>query len=72
MSKSRNDIHYNMTITWSPEDRVYYVRIPEWDWALTSGRTFEEAIEMGKDLYETLFEAYRAGEIPPPAKILVA
>jgi len=27
---------------------------------------------MGKDLYETLVEACQAGEIPPPAKILVA
>ncbi len=46
---------------------IEVIGIPEWeDWALTSGRTFEEAVEMGKDLYETLVEACQAGEIPPP------
>lgn len=72
---SQQDFHYSMNIEWSDKDNVYYVRFPAWENSVgiptTYGKTFEEAIANGRDLFETLTEASNAGEIPPPSKIRV-
>ena len=73
---SDQEFHYSMNIAWSEKDHVYIVAFPAWKNSvgipLTTGKTFEEAIQNGRDLFELLTEASNAGEIPPPTKIQVA
>jgi len=73
---SEQELHYSMTIEWSDKDEVYVVSFPQWKNSvgvpITTGKTFDEAIQNGRDLFELLSEASEADCIPPPATTLVA
>ena len=73
---SEQELHYSMCIEWSDKDNVYVVSLPQWRNSagvpITTGKTFDEAILNGRDLFELLSEASENGCIPPPAKTLVA
>jgi len=45
---------YSMVIQWSDEDEAYIVSIPEFAGNFTHGETYEEAVERGRDLIESL------------------
>ena len=70
------EFHYSMNIAWSDEDQVYIVSFPAWKNSvgvpLTTGKTFDEAIQNGRELFELLTEASNAGDIPPAANTRVA
>ena len=73
---SEQELHYSMCIEWSDKDNVYVVSFPQWKNSvgvpITTGKTFDEAIQNGRDLFELLTEASEADCIPPPATPLVA
>lgn len=73
---SEQELHYSMNITWSDKDNVYVVSFPQWKNSvgvpITTGKTFDEAVQNGRDLFELLTEASENDCIPPPAKTLVA
>jgi predicted RNase H-like HicB family nuclease len=48
-----------MVIRWSDEDNAFIVTLPEFDNAMTHGETYEEAVQQGKDLIDSLIEWYR-------------
>lgn len=70
------ELHYSMNITWSDKDNVYVVSFPQWKNSvgvpITTGKTFDEAVQNGRDLFELLTEASENDYIPAPAKTLVA
>ena len=69
-------LHYSICIEWSDEDQAFLVTLPEWaDHVImpaTHGDTYDEALRNGQAVLELLTEAWEAGEIAPPKKILVA
>ena len=51
---NRPELCYSMLINWSDVDQCYIVCIPEFGHsAKTHGKTWEEAVAMGKDLMES-------------------
>jgi predicted RNase H-like HicB family nuclease len=68
-----NDIDkYSMEIIWSDEDQAYIVTVPELPGCKTHGRTYEEAVQQGKDAIRSWIDASRAwgDPIPPPRKLI--
>ena len=59
---------YSIVIEWSDEDGVYVVSLPEWGGHVhTHGATYEEAVEMGRDIIEGLVAVRRERGQPLPA-----
>jgi len=51
-------IHYSITIQWSDEDECYIASLPEFGpYALTHGKTYEEALQNGQEVLELLMES---------------
>ncbi len=46
--------HYSMVIEWSDENQAFIVSIPEFPGNYTHGDTYEEAVQQGQDLIESL------------------
>ena len=59
--------HYSMVIQWSDLDNVYIVTVPELPGCKTHGKTFEEAVQQGKDAIESWIDAMEAWGRPRPA-----
>ncbi len=66
--------HYSIVIEWSDEDALYIVSLPEWgDLVHTHGRTYEEALQNGKELIEALVASRKQdGVLLPEPRIFVA
>jgi predicted RNase H-like HicB family nuclease len=60
-------MRYSMLIQWSEEDQLYIVSLPEFgQYARTHGKTYEQALEMGKDCLEELIASYEETGEPLP------
>ena len=60
-------LHYSMIIKWSDEDSLFIVQIPEFEGAVTHGKTYEKAVKMGIDLIETFVYIYKEDGVPLPS-----
>jgi len=56
-----------MIIQWSDEDEVYLVTLPEFDNALTHGKTYEAAARQGRLLIESFIMWHEQDGKPLPA-----
>ena len=66
---SETALHYTIVIQWSDDDQVYIVSLPEWgDLIHTHGDTYEEALQRGQALLESLIQSRssRHVELPEP------
>ncbi len=64
-------LHYSMQISWSDEDQLFIVSLPEFGpFAKTHGETYEQAVKMGRECLEMLVESALAEgeELPEPAR----
>lgn len=61
-------IHYSMNIQWDNDDEIFVVTVPELPGCVTHGKTYEEAVQQGKDAIESwLMVAKEFGDpIPEP------
>jgi predicted RNase H-like HicB family nuclease len=58
---------YSILIRWSEEDQLYIASLPEWGpYALTHGRTYEQAAKAGREVLESLIETYEQEGHPLP------
>jgi predicted RNase H-like HicB family nuclease len=60
--------HYSMNIQWDNDDKIFVVIVPELPGCVTHGKTYEEAVQQGKDAIESwLMVAKEFGDpIPQP------
>jgi len=65
---------YSMVIQWDEEDHIYVVTVPELPGCMTHGKTYEEAVEQGKDAIESWVDAMEAWgrPVPPPRVLKIA
>jgi predicted RNase H-like HicB family nuclease len=61
-------MHYSMNIQWDNDDKIFVATIPELPGCVTHGKTYEEAVQQGKDAIESwLMVAKEFGDpIPQP------
>jgi predicted RNase H-like HicB family nuclease len=45
--------HYSMVIQWDSRSNIFVVSVPELPGCVTHGKTYEEAIQQGKDAIES-------------------
>jgi antitoxin HicB len=59
---------YSMVIEWSVEDDTFVVSVPEFPGQHTHGATYEEAVERGHELIESLilWTLQDGKPLPPP------
>jgi predicted RNase H-like HicB family nuclease len=59
---------YSMNIQWDNGDKIFIVTVPELPGCVTHGKTYEEAVQQGKDAIESwLMVAKEFGDpIPQP------
>ena len=63
--------HYSMMIQWDDIDKIYIVTVSELPGCRTHGKTYEEALQQGKDAIESWIDAnkYWGRPIPKPRVI---
>jgi antitoxin HicB len=60
-------LRYSVVVEWSGEDQVFVVSLPEWgDLVHTHGTTYEEALQLGKELIEGLVACRQESGEPLP------
>lgn len=65
------DTHYSMNIQWDEDDHIYVVTVPELPGCQTHGRTYEEAVQQGKDAIDSwIMVAKELGRPIPPPRVL--
>ncbi len=61
---------YSMVLEWDPRSNFFIVTIPEFRGARTHGDTYEEAVQMGREVIESFVDlAWKDGESLPPIRI---
>jgi predicted RNase H-like HicB family nuclease len=60
------DFHYSMIIQWDDRDDIFVVTVPELPGCMTHGKTYEEAIQQGKDAIESWLMVSRELGTPIP------
>jgi len=61
------ELHYSMIIQWDDRDNIFVVTVPELPGCRTHGKTYEEALQQGKDAMESWLMASEEGDpIPQP------
>lgn len=70
-------IQYSIVIEWSDEDQAYVVILPEWAdryaMPVTDGKTYEEALERGKNVLADFIDfANQDGRPLPAPRLYVA
>ena len=60
------NIHYSMVIEWDDRDDIFVVTVPELPGCRTHGKTYEEAVERGKEVIESWIEFLRDIDEPIP------
>jgi predicted RNase H-like HicB family nuclease len=61
---------YSMVIQWSDEDQLFLVSLPEFGpYSKTHGASYEEAAKHGREVLESLIEAYEAEGRPLPEPV---
>jgi predicted RNase H-like HicB family nuclease len=64
--------HYSMIIQWDEEDKIFVVNVPELPGCMTHGKTYEEAVQQGKEAIEGWVEvALSLGWPLPTPRVLV-
>lgn len=63
--------HYSMVIQWDDIDDIYIVTVPELPGCRTHGKTYEEAIQQGKDAIESWIDANRYWGRPIPRPSII-
>lgn len=58
---------YSMVIQWDEEDRIYVVTVPELPGCMTHGKTYEEALQHGREVIELWVDANEEWGRPIPA-----
>jgi len=59
------ELHYSMIIQWDERDNIFVVTVPELPGCQTHGKTYEEAVQQGKDAIESWLMAYEPGDLVP-------
>jgi predicted RNase H-like HicB family nuclease len=61
-------MNYSMNIQWDNDDKIFVVTVPELPGCVTHGKTYEEALQQGKDAIESwIMVAKEFGDpIPQP------
>ncbi len=67
-----NDIHYSMIIQWDEDDKIFVVDVPELPGCMTHGKTYEEAVQQGKEAIEGWLETAKELGWPIPAPKVAA
>jgi predicted RNase H-like HicB family nuclease len=64
------ELHYSMIIQWDDRDDIFVVTVPELPGCMTHGKTYEEAVQQGKDAIESWLMVSRelGTPIPQPGK----
>ena len=64
------NIHYSMIIEWDDRDDIFVVTVPELPGCRTHGKTYEEAVQQGREAIESWVDFLRdIGEpVPQPKK----
>lgn len=64
------ELHYSMIIQWDDRDNIFVVTVPELPGCMTHGKTYEEAVQQGKDAIESWLMVSRelGTPIPQPGK----
>jgi predicted RNase H-like HicB family nuclease len=63
---------YSMIIQYDPIDHIYVVTVPELPGCRTHGRTYEEAVQQGKDAIASWIDDARASGDPiPPPRVMI-
>jgi predicted RNase H-like HicB family nuclease len=61
---------YSMVLEWDPRSDIFVVTIPEFRGARTHGRTYEDAVDMGREVIESFVDLAREdGASLPPIRI---
>jgi predicted RNase H-like HicB family nuclease len=60
-------IHYSMVIEWDDRDDIFVVTVPELPGCRTHGKTYEEAVQQGKEVIESWLD-FLGEPIPQPKK----
>jgi predicted RNase H-like HicB family nuclease len=60
------EIHYSMIIQWDDRDNIFVVTVPELPGCMTHGKTYEEAVQQGKDAIESWLMVSRELGTPIP------
>ena len=63
--------HYSFAIQWSDIDHYFVVSLPEWGYFChTQGKTYKDALQQGKDLFNFLIEStLEEGEVLPSPQV---
>ena len=62
-----NGIHYSMIIQWDEDDKIFVVEVPELPGCMTHGKTYEEAVQQGKEAIEGWLDVAKELGWPIPA-----
>lgn len=57
---------YSMIIQWLDEDNAFIVSLPEFAFSKTHGDSYQEAVQNGQEMIESLMEFYRQEQKPLP------
>lgn len=70
----RDELKYEVSMSWSPRDGVYVARVPELPGCMAHGHTYEEALANAQDAMRLWIETAREdGEpIPEPRSLTAA
>jgi predicted RNase H-like HicB family nuclease len=60
------EFHYSMIIQWDDRDDIFVVTVPELPGCMTHGKTYEEAVQQGKDAIESWLMVSRELGTPIP------
>jgi predicted RNase H-like HicB family nuclease len=61
---------YSMVLEWDPRSDIFVVTVPEFRGARTHGDTYEEAVEMGREVIESFVDLAREDrDSLPPVRI---
>ena len=67
-----NEFHYSMIIQWDEDDKIFVVNVPELPGCMTHGKTYEEAVEQGKEAIEGWLDVARDLNWPIPSSQVAA
>ena len=59
------ELHYSMIIQWDERDNIFVVTVPELPGCQTHGKTYEEAVQQGKDAMESWLMASEPEDLVP-------
>ncbi len=67
--KKKQDLKYQLEVTWSEEDRAYVVNVPELPGCMTHGETVEKALQNAYEAIEGYLGSLEARGLPIPTPL---